>query len=161
MSMKGLCLIYVICICLRIVVFNIYCVVFFFVFFIFVLCVPYVAIFSGLSICIAPSVFSNGYFCNLFNKNRCSQRSLIVGNPQLIRLLSNHHTWDIWQINPRFVEKSLLIVTNQNHYLIFLISFFDVKQLYRKMSTLIWLLSGCVSISYENDLSFKVDGPSK
>ena len=57
-------------------------------------CVPYVAIFSGLSICIAPSVFSNAYFCNFFNKNRCSQRPLIVGNPQLIRLLSNHHTWD-------------------------------------------------------------------
>ena len=56
--------------------------------------VPYVVIFSGLSICIAPSVFSNGYFCNFVNKNRCSQRPPIVGNPQLIRLLFNHHTWD-------------------------------------------------------------------
>ena len=31
-------------------------------------CVPYVAIFSGLSICIAPSVFSNGYFCHFFQQ---------------------------------------------------------------------------------------------
>ena len=69
-------------------------------------CIPYIAIFSGLSICIAPSVFSNGYFCNFFNTNRCSQRPLIVGNPQLIRVLSNHHTWGNWQRNPRFVEKT-------------------------------------------------------
>ena len=106
-------------------------------------CVPYIAIFSGLSIYIAPLVFSNVFF----NKNRCSQRPLIVGNPQLIRLLSNHHTWDNWQRNPRFGEKGLLIVTNQNHYVILLISFFDVKQLYRKMFAPIWLLSGYVSIS--------------
>ena len=71
-------------------------------------CVPYVAIFYGLSICVGPSVFSNGYFCNFFYNNRCSQRPLIVGITQLIRLLSNHHTWDNWQRNPRFVAKSLL-----------------------------------------------------
>ena len=97
-------------------------------------CIPYIAVFSGLSIFIAPSVFSKGYFCIFFNTNRCSQRPLIVRNPQLIRLLSNPHTWDNWQRNPRFVEKNLLVVTNQNHYLIFLISFFDLKQLYKKMS---------------------------
>ena len=53
-------LIYVICVCLRIVVSNTYCVVFLICFS--SSCVPYVLIFSGLSILIAPSVFSNVYF---------------------------------------------------------------------------------------------------
>jgi len=44
--LKGSCLIYVICVCLCIVVYNTYCVVFLFC----LSCVPYVASFSGLSI---------------------------------------------------------------------------------------------------------------
>jgi hypothetical protein len=50
-------MIYVICVCLRVVVSNTYCVVFLFCFS--SSCVPYIASFSGLSILIAPSVFSN------------------------------------------------------------------------------------------------------
>ena len=53
------CLIYVICICLHIVVSNTYCVVILFCFSL--SCVPYFAGFSGLSILISPSVFSNMY----------------------------------------------------------------------------------------------------
>ena len=53
------CLFYVICVCLRIVMSNTYSVVFLFC--LFSSCVPYVASFSGLSILIAPSVFSNVY----------------------------------------------------------------------------------------------------
>ena len=67
-------------------------------------CVPYVAIFSWWSICIVSAVMSNGYFYNFFNKYLCSQRPLIVGNLQLIRLLSKHHTWDNCQRHSRFVE---------------------------------------------------------
>jgi hypothetical protein len=55
----GSCLIYIICFCFRIVASNTYCVVFFVCFS--SSCVPYVASFSGLSILIAPSVFSNVY----------------------------------------------------------------------------------------------------
>jgi hypothetical protein len=43
--------------------------------------------------------------------------------------------WVNWQRNPRFVEKRLLIVTIQSHCLIFLISFFKVKNLCRIMET--------------------------
>jgi len=53
----NLCLIYVICVCWRMVVSNTYCVVFLFCFS--SSCVPYVASFSGLSIVDYPSVFSN------------------------------------------------------------------------------------------------------
>jgi len=42
---KGSCLIYVICVCMRIFVSNTYCIVFLSSY-----CVPYVASFSGLSI---------------------------------------------------------------------------------------------------------------
>ena len=50
------CLIHLVSVCLHVVLFNTYCVVFFFV------CVPYVASFSWLSFFyIAPSVFSNVY----------------------------------------------------------------------------------------------------
>ena len=55
--------IYVLCVCLRIVVSNIYCVVFLFC--LSSSCEPYVASFSGLSFLIAPSVFSNVYL-NLY-----------------------------------------------------------------------------------------------
>jgi len=56
---EGACLIYVICVCWRIVVSSTCCVVF-------LLCfslssVRYFAGFSGLSFCIGPSVFSNVY----------------------------------------------------------------------------------------------------
>ena len=63
----------------------------------------------------------------------------IVSNSQLItlRLLSTHHMWVNSQRNPRFGEKRLLIVTKQNHCLILLISFFEVKKLYRKMASII------------------------
>ena len=50
------CLIYVICVCLRIVVSNTYCVVFLFCFS--SSCVPYVASFSGLSIFSLPLRYS-------------------------------------------------------------------------------------------------------
>ena len=50
---RGSCLIYVICVCLRIVVSNTYCVVFFFV-----LCCHCLGFFSFYN----PSVFSNVYF---------------------------------------------------------------------------------------------------
>ena len=53
----GSCLIYVICVCLRIVVSNTYCVVFL----LSLCCVSYVASFTGLCILIARSVFSNVY----------------------------------------------------------------------------------------------------
>ncbi len=56
---EGSCLIYVICTCLRIVVSKTYCVVFLFC--LSSSCVSYVASFSGLSIVIAPSVFSSVY----------------------------------------------------------------------------------------------------
>ena len=51
------CLIYVICVCWRVGMSNTYCVVFLFCFS--SPCVPYVTSFSGLSILIVPSVFSN------------------------------------------------------------------------------------------------------
>jgi hypothetical protein len=60
----------------------------------------------------------------------------IVNNPQLItlRLSSTHHTLVNWQRNPYFVEKKgLLIVSNQNHCLILLTSFFEVKKQYRSI----------------------------
>jgi hypothetical protein len=53
----NLCLIYVICVSLRIVVSNTYCAVLLFCFS--SSCVPYVASFSGFSIVDYPSVFSN------------------------------------------------------------------------------------------------------
>ena len=54
---KVSCLIYVICVCLRIVVSITYCVVFLFCFS--SSCVPYVARFSRLTMFYCPSVFSN------------------------------------------------------------------------------------------------------
>ena len=63
----GLCFIYVICVCLRIVVSNTYCAVFLFVFsrLVFVCvsssCVPYVASFLDCPFLISPLVFSNVY----------------------------------------------------------------------------------------------------
>ena len=56
---KGSCLTYDICVCLHIVVSNTYCVVLYFCLSSY--CVPYTASFSGLSILIAHSVFSNVY----------------------------------------------------------------------------------------------------
>ena len=53
------CLIYVICVCLRILVSKAYCVVFLFC--LFSSCGPYVARFSRFFILIVPSVFSNVY----------------------------------------------------------------------------------------------------
>ena len=53
----GSCLICVMCVCLCVVMSNRRCVVFLFCFS--SSCVPYIASFSGLSILIAPSVFSN------------------------------------------------------------------------------------------------------
>jgi hypothetical protein len=53
------CLIYIICVSLRIVVSNTYCVVFLFCFS--SSCLPYVARFSGLPILISPLVFFNVY----------------------------------------------------------------------------------------------------
>jgi hypothetical protein len=50
---------YSICVCLRIAVYNTYCVMFLFWFS--STCVPYVASSPGLSFLIAPSVFSNVY----------------------------------------------------------------------------------------------------
>jgi hypothetical protein len=54
---EGLSLIYVICVCLRIVVSNTYCAEFLFCLFLY--CVPYAASFSGLSFVMAPSIFSD------------------------------------------------------------------------------------------------------
>ena len=56
----GFMSLYVMCVCLRIVVANTYCLLF--LFWLFSSCVPYVASFSGLSILLAPLVFSNIYF---------------------------------------------------------------------------------------------------
>ena len=60
-------LIYVICVCLGIVVSNTYCVVFLFC--LSSSCVLDVASFSGSSIFIAPSVFSNVYLHQISNRN--------------------------------------------------------------------------------------------
>jgi len=54
---RSSCLIYVICVCLRIVVSNTYCVVFLFCFS--SSCVPYIASFLDCLFLITPSVFSN------------------------------------------------------------------------------------------------------
>ena len=67
---EGARLIYVICVCLRIVVSNIYCVVFYFCFS--SSCVSHVGCFSGLSILISPSVFSNDYSNKLRHSGRSS-----------------------------------------------------------------------------------------
>ena len=57
---EGSCLIYVICVCLRIVVSNTYCVVFF-VFLVIVLCALCWHVSLDCPICIAPGMFSNVY----------------------------------------------------------------------------------------------------
>ena len=56
------CRIYVMCVRLRIVVSNTYCVVFF-MFCLSSSCVPTVAVSQDCPFLIAPSVFSNVYFC--------------------------------------------------------------------------------------------------
>ena len=83
---QGSCLIYVICVCLRIVMSNTYCVVFLFCFS--SSCVPYVVNVSGLSIIDCPSVFSNvysttGQFCNIFMINKPNWR-ILYQNPENI-----------------------------------------------------------------------------
>ena len=54
----SICLIYIICVCLSIVVSNTYCVVFLICFSSSCSCVPYVASFSGLSIFLLPLWYS-------------------------------------------------------------------------------------------------------
>ena len=82
--LEGACFIYAMCVCLRIVVSNTYCVVF--VWFP-SSCVPYFASISGLCfLFIAPSVFSNVYFAWLVILNHPYQ-----SNEQHI-LPSNHST---------------------------------------------------------------------
>ena len=64
---------------------------------------------------------------------------VIIGDPRLIsfRLLFTRHLWVNWQKNLCFVENRLLIIISyqSNHRLILWMSFFEVKKLYRKMST--------------------------
>ena len=61
-AMEDSCLIYIICICFRIMVSNTHYVVFLFFF---ILC-TYVSNFSGLSFLITPSLFSNVYLISLY-----------------------------------------------------------------------------------------------
>ena len=75
---EGSCLIYVICVCLRIMMSNTFCVVVLFCFSSY--CVPCAtrfsglsvliapSVFSGLSVLIAPSVFSNVYFLSIHKR---------------------------------------------------------------------------------------------
>jgi len=105
--------IYVICVCLYIVVLNTYCVVFLVCFY--SSCVPYVVSFSGLSIFIAPSVFSNVYI--LLSEQRChkersnSKKKNNWISQRKINLHTYNLTYDDYNLKPfRINEPATFII---------------------------------------------------
>ena len=78
--------------------------------------------------CLTPSK----QFCSYM----CISWSSLITHSWSLRLLSTHHPWINCQRNHSFVEKSLLIITNQNHLFTLLIFFLEVKRLYRKTGVL-------------------------